>query len=131
MYRNGSPWAQRAAPTVALCLAAALCGCASSRTQTNRNVQYAGHPRRIFILESLIPLGDGFESTFERSIALASRLHAYRSTSRLAASTVALIFKSSRARACAAQNILSEPVGNYIKLRFMRVKTERTATVFA
>jgi hypothetical protein len=67
-HRNGSPRAQRAAPTVALCLAAALCGCASSRTQTNRDVQYAGHPQRVFILESLIPLGDGFESAFEPTL---------------------------------------------------------------
>jgi hypothetical protein len=64
-HRKGLPRARLAATTVALCLAAALCGCASSRTQTNHDAQYAGHPQRIFIIESLIPLGDGFESAFE------------------------------------------------------------------
>jgi len=50
---------------VAACLAGTLGGCASSSTQTNRDAQYSGHPMRIFVVESLIPLGDGFESTFE------------------------------------------------------------------
>jgi hypothetical protein len=64
----GPPRARRAAPAAALGLAAALCGCASSSTQTNRDAQYAGHPQRIFIIEALIPLGDGFESTFEPTL---------------------------------------------------------------
>lgn len=67
-HRNRPPRSRRAAPTVALGLAAVLCGCASSSTQTNRDAQYAGHPQRIFIIESLIPLGDGFESTFEPTL---------------------------------------------------------------
>jgi hypothetical protein len=55
----------RAILAVGAGLAAMLCGCASSSTQTNRDTQYAGHPTRIFVIESLIPLGDGFENTFE------------------------------------------------------------------
>jgi hypothetical protein len=64
-HRNAPPRARRAAQTVALGLAAALCGCASSSTQTNRDAHYAGHPQRIFIIESLVSLGDGFENAFE------------------------------------------------------------------
>lgn len=67
-HRNGMPRTRPAPPTVVFALAAALCGCASSSTQTNRDAQYAGHPQRIFIIESLIPLGDGFESTFEPTL---------------------------------------------------------------
>lgn len=67
-HRNRTSRKRRAAPTVAVTLAAALCGCASSSTQTNRDAQYAGHPQRIFVIEALIPLGDGFESTFEPTL---------------------------------------------------------------
>lgn len=50
---------------VALALAMVLCGCATSNTKTNRDAQYAGHPKRLFVVETLVALGDGFEDDFE------------------------------------------------------------------
>jgi hypothetical protein len=43
-----------------------LLGCAYTNTATNPNVQYAGHPTRLFIMTSIPALGSSFSDEFER-----------------------------------------------------------------
>jgi hypothetical protein len=43
-----------------------LIGCAYTNTATNRDVQYAGHPTRLFIMTSIPALGSPFSDEFER-----------------------------------------------------------------
>ena len=43
-----------------------LVGCAYTNTTINRDVQYAGHPTRLFIMTSIPALGSPFSDEFER-----------------------------------------------------------------
>src|ERR1700730_6126963 len=44
----------------------ALIGCAYTNTATNRDVQYAGHPKRLLVMTSIPALGSPFSDEFER-----------------------------------------------------------------
>jgi len=43
-----------------------LIGCAYTNTATNRDVQYAGHPKRLLVMTSIPALGSPFSDEFER-----------------------------------------------------------------
>jgi hypothetical protein len=43
-----------------------LIGCAHTNTATNRDVQFAGHPTRLFVMTSIPALGSPFSDEFER-----------------------------------------------------------------
>jgi hypothetical protein len=63
-----TPWTQPTTLGAALSFSSALAlmGCAYTNTATHRDVQYAGHPTRLFIMTSIPALGSPFSDEFER-----------------------------------------------------------------
>jgi hypothetical protein len=62
------PWTRPTALGAALSFVSvlALVGCAYTNTAANKDVQYAGHPTRLFIMTSIPALGSPFSDEFER-----------------------------------------------------------------